>query len=196
MPLSRMRLHLSELLFCQSDSGKLPTRLRWKKIAITRANMCLWSRARASAQHHLSAHEFPVIFTQRSGQRLKSRITEIGARCPLPAVSPKLARVLTRILRRGWRQPLRIQEIAMHRISFRCHFPLQLRWQPLAGPARVSVGFKVADMAHRRTLNFLQWNLAAEGGQRPALAFRVPVTRCAPAVLLHRIPSRRQPEFR
>src|SRR5690349_13345147 len=111
-----MRLRGPKLLICQPDSGKLPTCFGGKKVPITRANMSFWSRARPTAQHHLPAHEFSVIFTERALQRLKSRISKVRARRPLPTITEQLRQPIVAI-RRGYRlreKCSRVHEIALY----------------------------------------------------------------------------------
>src|SRR5438477_5221433 len=85
---------------CEAEPGKLPARFRWKEIAIARADVGLRRHTRTSAQHHLAAHEFSVIFAERTLERCESRIAEIRARCPFPTVAPNLAKLVTGV-RRG-----------------------------------------------------------------------------------------------
>src|SRR4051812_9327937 len=74
----------------QPYAGELPARLRGKEVAIGSANMRTRGGAGAAAQHHLSAHEFAVVFTQCAGRGPVSRIRQIGAGGPLPEVAKHL----------------------------------------------------------------------------------------------------------
>src|SRR5579871_586220 len=74
------------------DTGELPTCLRREEIAVAGPNMCCRSDARTSPQDHLAAHEFSVIFAQRTGQRLETWVAEIRACSPLPTVAEELGR--------------------------------------------------------------------------------------------------------
>src|SRR5260221_13486921 len=64
----------------QPDPGKLPARFRREEIAIGGPGVGKRSRTRASAQHHLIAHEFSVVLSQRALRRLVTGIRKIGAR--------------------------------------------------------------------------------------------------------------------
>ena len=82
----RLRSDESAPSFRQPDSGKLPSCLGRKKIAVGRANVPCRRDARSAAQHHLPAHEFAVVLAQRAVQRTESRIAQIGAARPHPTV--------------------------------------------------------------------------------------------------------------
>src|SRR5258708_707394 len=47
---------------CQTYSRKLPTRCGRKEVAVSCANMILWSDARPSPEDHQTEHEFAVVF--------------------------------------------------------------------------------------------------------------------------------------
>src|SRR5258708_18861322 len=74
----------------QPDPGKLPARFRREEISIGGPDVRLRSRTRASAQHHLIAHKFSVVLSQRAFCRLVSGIGKIRARGPLPYVAETL----------------------------------------------------------------------------------------------------------
>jgi len=101
----------------QSNSGKLPARFRRKEISIAGANVRSRRNAGAASQHHLPAHEFAVVLSQRSSQWSKARIAKISARSPLPAVAKKLRGVFRCQLRysRNRLQPAAFQKISLDR---------------------------------------------------------------------------------
>src|SRR5262245_51388324 len=74
----------------QTNSGELPTRVRWKEIPIRRAYMSRRRRARTAAQDILSAHELAVVFADCAGGRLEAWISGVVAAGPFPNVSVKL----------------------------------------------------------------------------------------------------------
>src|ERR1700679_3105957 len=86
----------------QPNSGKLPACLRRKEISVAGANVGGGRDAGAASQHHLPAHEFAVIFPQRSSQRSKPRIAKVSARGPLPAIAKELRRMLRAQPRLSW----------------------------------------------------------------------------------------------
>src|SRR5579863_846108 len=77
-------------LRCKPDAGKLPTRFGRKEVAIRSPDVGRGRDAGTAAQDKLAAHELAVIFAQRAGQRTESRIAEIGAGGPFPAIAKEL----------------------------------------------------------------------------------------------------------
>src|SRR5437660_9196774 len=77
-------------VICKPYAGELPARLRRKEVAIGCANMRAGRHAGAATQHHLSAHEFAVVFAERASGGLVPGIRQIGAGCPLPDIAKDL----------------------------------------------------------------------------------------------------------
>src|SRR4029077_20805441 len=75
---------------CESDPGELPPFFRLKKIAIGAADMGAGSGAGTAAQHVLVAHEFAVVFAERSGRGAIARIRRVGTARPFPDVAKHL----------------------------------------------------------------------------------------------------------
>ena len=90
-------------LKCQTQAGELPPSRRLKEVAIRRADMACGCDARPAAQNHLAGHKLAVVFAQRPGKGLVSRIAGVSAGCPVPAVPKEL--LDPRALRLGWMQP-------------------------------------------------------------------------------------------
>src|SRR5580698_1729297 len=182
----------------QSNSGKLPARFRRKEISIAGANVRSRRNAGAASQHHLPAHEFAVVLSQRSSQWSKARIAKISARSPLPAVAKKLRGVSRCQLRfsRNRLQPAAFQKISLNRSQRSRRLPLSFGRQPQSLPARVSIRLKQAHMRHRTISNLLQPPLATQRSNTPFAVRLAPIERCLPALLPHRIPPSGEPKLR
>src|SRR5439155_12732894 len=87
-----------------------------------------------------------------------------------------------------------VTEIAGERELARRDFPFGLGRQALARPAGEGVGLVEADMAER--FGRVDRALARQGEDAPLAVIAMPVERRLPALLLHRRPALRQPEFR
>src|SRR5208337_1068411 len=198
-------------LLRQPNSGKLPARLWSKEIAVASADVPCRRDARSAAQHHLSAHELAVVLAQRSIHRMKTRIAQVGATSPHPAVPIPLRGVLVLVLSavpvldeifsRDRHQIPGIKQVSFHQLVFHRGLPLKLRRQPLPRPSRVGVGLVETYLAHRRRRQLLQRPLPMQGKNSPftlpsVASLSAPIKRSAPAILLHRIPPRRKPELR
>src|SRR6185437_15691397 len=157
---------LRSYVACQSDAAELPTRGRWKEVAIGGTYVPGRRRARAAAQHHLAAHELAVIFGQSSVERLVAGIGIVGR----PRLFPNFACGF------GLRR-----------------FPFEFRRQPRARPCRIGGGFEEAHMRHRLVgIEFLR---AVQREHAPSLAVGNPIERRVPALRLYRRPSVGKPEF-
>src|ERR1700678_1552564 len=95
----------------QPYAHELPTHMGWEKVAISGPNVRQRRGAGASAQHHLVAHEFAVVLTDRAGGRLEPGVGNVRARGPLPDVAEHLHERLA--AGRG----LRMQHTVIHEVS-------------------------------------------------------------------------------
>jgi hypothetical protein len=85
-----------------------------------------------------------------------------------------------------------VEEIALDGQCGGSSFPLQLRGQALAGPAREGVGFEVAYVAHRPV--GIHRQQAMQCHVPPAAVDLLPVERGPPVRLSHSTPAVRQPK--
>src|SRR3954447_17982183 len=133
---------------CEPDSHKLPARGWREEIAIRRANVRSGRSAGTSAQHHLVTHELSVVLAESTGERGESRIGRIGTGGPLPDVAEELRDV--RIGLGGlWLQGPALEEISVKRQVASSELPLEFGWQSRACPARIGIGFVIADVPNR-----------------------------------------------
>src|SRR5207244_8609739 len=100
------------------------------EVAIRDALVTRGRFVRTAAECHLAAHELSVVLAHRTGRGSKAWIREVGARRPLPGDRVELAQHPRRAA------PGRV-------------LPLELGRQARVAPARVRVGFVVADMHDR-----------------------------------------------
>src|SRR6266571_709829 len=184
-------------VICQPYPGKLPACFRREEIAVGGADVRARSGARSSAQDHLAAHEFSVVFTQRTGRGLVSRISKIGAGRPLPDIAKQLKRLAVFTRRRsGLRmKPAVLQKIVFHR---RCaaggDFPFKLGGQAGAGPAGKSISLVITHVADRFGFFDVAHSRASE--MDPLAAGLFPVERRFPMMGLHGLPAVRKPQLR
>jgi len=130
--------------FGESESHKLPPRMRREEIAIGGANVRLRCGTGASAEHHLVAHKFAVVFAERAFNWMEFRICRVGAGGPFPDIAEKL-----RTVRSGWMEQAGFEEIPFDRLRGCGDFPFGLGRKSCAGPACVGVGLEVAEVADR-----------------------------------------------
>src|SRR5690242_20218827 len=88
----------------QPYAHELPPRMRGEEVAISRANVRWRGRTRTAAQHHLPAHEFAVVLTERAGIRPVSGIGEVRAARPLPDIAEQLLNGLRSLVQRRWQR--------------------------------------------------------------------------------------------
>src|SRR5579875_1933865 len=135
----------------QADARELPARLRRKEIAIAGADMGSRRHAGTAAQNHLSAHELAVVLAQRSCERAETRIAEIGACRPLPAIAIAglhAVRISDRTGGGSRHQPSGIQQISLQGRALGRRFPFAFGRQAAAGPARVGVSLEKTHLAY------------------------------------------------
>ena len=82
------------------------------------------SDARPPAKNHLAGHELGVVFAERAGQRLVSRITGVRARRPFPAVAEQLLN--TRTSCGSGMESSRLEQVSLDRCVARDVFPFRL----------------------------------------------------------------------
>src|ERR1700723_1028893 len=117
---------------------------------------------RSSTKNHLAAHELAVVFAKSTRHGGKTWVAEVCALGPLPHIPEHLRRTLCRPLAQGHGvQRSVLEKITGCRQTLCRDLPLGLSRQPLAGPARKSVCFVKAHMAHRSLQQFGEWQLAA-----------------------------------
>lgn len=87
----------------QTNAGELPTGGGWEEVAVGSADVAQRGGAGTAAQDHLIAHEFAVVFADRSGSSLKAWIGKIGTLRPFPHVAKELVGAGT-VAGRGWVQ--------------------------------------------------------------------------------------------
>src|SRR5579863_1248374 len=132
---------------------ELPARMRRKKVTIARANVTGWSNARTPTQNKLVAHKLAVVFPDDSRLRLESRIGDVRARGPLPNITEDLLHSVTP-------GGLGMENIVFQHGAFywhanRSHLPFRFCRQALAPPARIGIGFVIADVTDRLSrINF------------------------------------------
>ena len=100
--------------------------------------------AGAAAQHILVGHEFAVVFTDGTWRRTVARIGCVGTLRPFPDITVQGSQGVRR--RSTWMQFAGFDKVALHRRTSRGNLPFKLGRQPRRSPARVSIGFKVADV--------------------------------------------------
>ena len=90
--------------------------------------MARWCQPTAASEDELRTHEFAVVFTNGSLGWLKTRVGPVRARGPLPEAA------------------VRVLESAA--VVLAGDFPFRFARQTSARPARKSIGFEPAQMAH------------------------------------------------
>src|SRR5947209_8135306 len=169
--------------------------MRREKIAISEPAVAARGGARGAAEHHLVAHEFTIVFAESPGRWTVAGVTDVRAGRPLPDVAIELAqRSAVLVSRYGRRVKIfSFEEMAGDRYAGGGRFPLGLRWQARAGPAREGIGFVEADMT-----NGLVPLDGPDAGQRKKCPLSVlfpPVERRLPTVFLACRPAIRKPEL-
>src|SRR6266850_1851796 len=86
-----------------------------------------------------------------------------------------------------------VREVAVKRRVAGGNLPFRFGRQAFFGPAREGVGLVEADVADR--LGGIDRALAGQREDQPLAILAAPVERRLPALLLHRAPALRQPEF-
>src|SRR3954469_8357214 len=76
----------------EAYAAEHPTAAGRKEVPVGRAYVRRGRDARATAQHHLAAHELAVVLTDRAGRGLEARVGQVRARGPLPHVAEGLHR--------------------------------------------------------------------------------------------------------
>src|SRR5690606_16249607 len=121
-------------------SAELPARRRRKEIAVAGAQMRGRRGARSASKNILVHHELAVVFSDGARSCAEARIRCIRARSPLPDIAEA-----TRPSGAGM-QPPALQKITLERLALRRNLPFRLGRQPRPGPARIGIGFEVADV--------------------------------------------------
>src|ERR1051325_12049810 len=80
---------------CESDAGELPAFFRLKEIAIGAANVSAGRRAGTAPQDILVAHEFAVVFAERTRCCAIAGIRRVGAARPFPYIAEYLVKLST-----------------------------------------------------------------------------------------------------
>src|SRR5208282_6088543 len=129
----------------------------------------------------------------------KTRVGDVGTGRPFPNVAEHLTQpgfvvVLYRSAVGAGMERVAIGKIARHRHALRGDLPLRLARQPLPRPFGERVGFKKTDVADG--LDRVQSGAAGQRKDRPLAVFPGPIVRRLPALLAHRRPAVRKPEFR
>ena len=104
------------------------------------------SDARPPAQNHLAGHELAVVFAERTRQRLVSRITGVGARCPFPAIAEQLLN--TRTSRRSGMESSRLEQVSLDHCLARDVFPFCLGRKSATFPTCKRVSLEATYVAH------------------------------------------------
>src|SRR5262245_29379746 len=97
----------------ESDSGELPAFFRLKEIAIGAPDVSTGGGAGTTAQDVLVAHEFAVVFPERSWSGTITGVRRVGAARPFPNVAEHLLK--SPAFRRLGFQPIIIGRMPMPR---------------------------------------------------------------------------------
>src|ERR1700759_2573889 len=100
-----------------------------EKVSIAGPDMRLRSRTRTASQDHLIAHELAVVLPNSTRCRREARISDIGARGPLPNVAEHLRQSLARPCRLRMKHP-RLHEVAFEAAGARRNLPFELGRKP------------------------------------------------------------------
>src|SRR5689334_5463450 len=145
-------------------------------------------RARSTAEHHLVAHEFPVVFAEGAGAGAITGVGEISAPGPLPDVAEHLTQLVVRL--NVYRRRLIafcFYEITLDREIGRGPFPFELGRQSRSAPIREGVRFKMADV--RYGLRLIDWEHSGKRKVPPAAVTFRPIKRRFPALLVYGRPA-------
>src|SRR6266567_5418507 len=144
-------------LLCKSDTHELPLGIGRKEVAVGGPHMSKGGSAGAAAQDVLVAHELSIVFSDRPRPRLEVRIGRIGALGPFPHVAIHLRQAPTTGGSIGWSRVVQttLNEIPFHGNMLCCHLPLGFSWEACIRPARIGIGFVVADVTDRLSFVYL-----------------------------------------
>jgi len=153
--------------------------------------------AGSSTQNHLAGHKLAVIFVQGARNGLVTRITRVGACCPLPAVPEELVKATAG--RNCGMSPSGVEQVPVDRTSIRRKFPFRFVRKAAASPARERIGLKKAHVAYGRIKQRGKRMPASKGEDAPAGAVRgitLPIEWRPPSVVPRRFPALGKPKLR
>src|ERR1039457_5054481 len=82
----------------KSDARELPASLRGKEVPVTGTYVACRTHAASAPQNHLSAHEFSVVFTERTVERREPWVAKVSTPGPLPTVTKELNQPLPNVV--------------------------------------------------------------------------------------------------
>ena len=181
----------------QAQAGELPACGGWKEVSVSGADVGGGCDAGASAEDHLSGHEFAVVFADGAGSGLEAGIAEVGAGGPLPGVAEELGGIGGELGRAGSGvQAVGFEEVSGDGGGGCGEFPLKFGGEPESAPACVGVGFIEADVGDGGGEEIGEGNGAAEGEDGPLAGIVLrPVERSGPLEGVDGDPAIGEPEF-